>query len=149
MGRQRRGGSGKGQLRAQVLRAGTSSGFLSTTKDAGTQWGAGLKVERTGCHRTANFVGRDGHGIDAQLGDIERNMQVALDGIGVEQGAGSVCGGGKLADGLYHAGFVVGDHNAHERHVIAEQVAQRGRLDVARAAGLHQIDGKAGGAQQR
>ena len=37
VGRQRRGGSGKGQLRAQVLRAGTTSGFLSSAKDAGAQ----------------------------------------------------------------------------------------------------------------
>ena len=58
-------------------------------------------------------------------------------------------GRGKLADGLHHAGLVVGDHNAHERHVVAQQVAQRGRLNVARAAGLHQVDGKAGGTQQR
>ena len=58
-------------------------------------------------------------------------------------------GRGKLADGLHHAGLVVGDHNAHERHVVAEQVAQRGRLNVAHAAGLHQVDGKSGGTQQR
>ena len=64
-------------------------------------------------------------------------MQIALDGIGVEQGAGSVCGGGQLADGLHHAGLVVGDHNAHERHVFAQQVAQRGGLDVARTARLY------------
>lgn len=39
--------------------------------------------------------------------------------------------------------------DAHECDVAAEQVVQRGGLDVARTAGLHQIDGKAGGAQQR
>lgn len=89
MGRQGRGGSGKSQLRAQVLRAGTSSGFLSSAKDARAQRGAGLSLwrARTGCHRTANLVGGDGHSIDAQLGGIERNMQIALDGIGVEKGA--------------------------------------------------------------
>ena len=46
-------------------------------------------------------------------------MQIALDGIGVDQGAGGVCGSGKLPDGLHHAGLVVGNHNAHERHVVA------------------------------
>ena len=46
-------------------------------------------------------------------------MQIALDGIGVEQGAGGMCSSGKLADGLHHAGLVVGDHNAYERHVVA------------------------------
>lgn len=114
-----------------------------------TQWRAALKVERAGRHRAADLVGRYGHGVDAQLGDIERNMQVALDGIGVEQGAGSVSSGGQLADGLHHAGLVVGDHNAHERHVVAQQLAQRGGFNVARAARLHQVDGKTGGAQQR
>ena len=64
-------------------------------------------------------MGGDGHSIDAQLGDIEWNMQIALDGIGVEQGTGGVCGRGKLADGLHHAGLVVGNHDAHERHVVA------------------------------
>ena len=91
----------------------------------------------------------NGHGIDAQLGDIERNMQIALDGIGMEQGTRGVRSRDKLADGLHHAGLVVGDHNAHERHVVAEQLDKRGRLNVARAAGLHQVDGKAGGPQQR
>ena len=91
----------------------------------------------------------NGHGVNSQLGDIERNVQIPLDGIGVEQGAHGMRGRGKLADGLHHAGLVVGNHNAHERHVVAEQVAQRGGLNVARAAGLHQADGKAGGAQQR
>ena len=119
MGRQRRGGSGKGQLRAQVLRAGTSSGFLSSAKDARAQRGAGLNVERAGCHRTANLVGGDGHSIDAQLGGIERNMQIALDGIGVEKGAHGMRGRGKLTDGLHHASLVVGNHDAHERHVVA------------------------------
>ena len=76
-------------------------------------------------------------------------MQVALDGIGMEQGAGSMCGGGKFADRLHHTGLVIGDHNAHERDVVSEQVVQRGRLDVARTAGLNQVDGKAGGTQQR
>ena len=46
-------------------------------------------------------------------------MQVPLDGIGMKQGAVSMCGGGQLADGLHHAGLVVGDHNAHECHVVA------------------------------
>ena len=76
-------------------------------------------------------------------------MQIALDGIGVNQGAGSMCGGGQLADGLHHTGLVIGDHNAHERHVVAQQVAQRGGFDIARAAGLYQVDGKARGSQQR
>ena len=76
-------------------------------------------------------------------------MQLALDGIGMKQGAGSMRGGGQLADRLHHAGLVVGDHNAHERHIIAEQLDKRGGLNVARAAGLHQVDGKAGGTQQR
>ena len=79
----------------------------------------------------------DGHGINAQLGGIERNVQIALDGIGVEQGTHGVRSCGKLADGLYHAGLVVGGHDAHECHVVAKQVAQRGRFDVARTAGLH------------
>ena len=149
MGRQRRGGSGKGELRAQVLRAGTSSGFLSAAKDSGAQRRAVLKVERTGCHRAADLMRGNGHGIDAQLGDIERNMQIALDGIGVEQGAHGMRGGGQLADGLHHTGLVVGCHDAHECDVVAEQVIQRSGLDVARTAGLHQIDGKTGGAQQR
>ena len=65
MGCQRAGGSGKGQLCAQVLRAGATSGFLSAAKDAGTQWRAGLNVERAGGNGTANFVGCDGHGVDA------------------------------------------------------------------------------------
>ena len=65
MGRERASGSGKGQLRAQVLRAGATSGFLSAAKDAGAQRRAGLNVERAGCHRTANFVCGNGHGIDA------------------------------------------------------------------------------------
>ena len=91
----------------------------------------------------------NGHSVNSQLGDIERNMQVALDGIGMKQGAGSMCGSGKFADGLHHAGLIVGDHNAHERHVVTQQVDQRGRVNEARAAGLHQVDGKAGGAQQR
>ena len=64
-------------------------------------------------------MGCDGHGVDAQLGDIERNMQIPLDGIGVEQGANGMRGRGKLADGLHHAGLVVGNHDAHERHVVA------------------------------
>ena len=76
-------------------------------------------------------------------------MQIALDGIGVKQGTRGVRGRGKLADGLHHAGLVVGGHDAHERDVVAQQVAQRGRLDVARTAGLHQVDGKARGSQQR
>ncbi len=91
----------------------------------------------------------DGHGVDAQLGGIERNMQITLDGIGVEQGADSMCSGGQLADGLHHAGLVVGNHDAHERHVVAEQFAQRGRLNITCTAGLHQVDGKAGSTQQR
>lgn len=78
---------------------GATSGFLSAAKDAGAQWRAGLNVERAGCHRTANFVGRDGHSIDAQLGDIERNVQIALDSIGVEHCAHGMSGRGKLADG--------------------------------------------------
>ena len=64
-------------------------------------------------------MGGDGHGIDAQLGGIERNVQIALDGIGVEQSAHGMRGRGKLADRLYHAGLVVGNHDAHERHVVA------------------------------
>ncbi len=60
------------------------------------------------------------HSIDAQLGDIERNMQVPLDGIGMKQGAGSMYGRGKLADGLHHTGLVIGDHDAHERDVVAQ-----------------------------
>ena len=119
VGRQRAGGSGKSQLRAQILRTGATAGFLSTAKDARTQRRATLKEERAGCHRAADLVRGNGHSIDAQLGDIERNMQVALDGIGMKQGAGSMCGGGQLADGLHHAGLVVGDHNAHECHVVA------------------------------
>ena len=91
----------------------------------------------------------NGHSINAQLGDIERNMQVALDGIGMKQGAGSMCGRGKLADGLHHTGLIIGDHNAHERHVVVEQIDKRGRLNVARATGLYQVDGKARGSQQR
>ena len=58
-------------------------------------------------------------------------------------------GGGQLADGLHHAGLVIGGHDAHERDVIAKQVAQHGGLDVARTAGLHKIDGKAAGTKQR
>ena len=58
-------------------------------------------------------------------------------------------GGGQPADGLHHAGLVVGCHNAHERHIVAEQLDKRGRLNVARTAGLHQVDGKARGTQQR
>ena len=146
IGRQRAGGSGKGQLRAQVLRAGATSGFLSAAKDAGAQRRAVLKVERAGCHRAADLMRGNGHSIDAQLGDIERNMQVALDGIGVEQGAHGMRGGGQLADGLHHAGLVIGGHDAHERDIVSEQVTQRGRLNVARTAGLHQVDGKASGA---
>ena len=119
VGRQRAGSSGKSQLRAQILRTGATAGFLSTAKDARTQRRATLKEERAGCHRAADLVRGNGHSIDAQLGDIERNMQVALDGIGMKQGAGSMCGGGQLADGLHHAGLVVGDHNAHECHVVA------------------------------
>ena len=42
MGRQRSGGSGKSQLRAQVLRAGTTSGFLSAAKNARAQRRAAL-----------------------------------------------------------------------------------------------------------
>ena len=64
-------------------------------------------------------MGGDGHGIDAQLGGVERNVQIPLDGIGMKRGAGSMCGRGKLADRLYHAGLVVGNHDAHERHVVA------------------------------
>ena len=64
-------------------------------------------------------MGGDGHGLDAQLGGIERNVQIPLDGIGVEQGAHGMRGRGKLADGLHHAGLVVGNHDAHERHVVA------------------------------
>ena len=60
-----------------------------------------------------------GHGVNAQLVHIERDMQIALDGVSMEQGARGVRGGGKLADGLYHTGLVIGDHNAHERHVVA------------------------------
>ena len=119
MGRQRAGGSGKSQLRAQILRTGATASFLSTAKDARTQRRAALKVERAGCHGAADLVCGDGHSIDAQLGNIERNMQVALDGIGMKQGAGSMCGSGQLADWLHHASLVVGDHNAHERHVVA------------------------------
>ena len=137
MGHQRTGGSSKGQLRAQVLRTGATSGFLSAAKDTGAQRRASLNVERAGGNGTANLVGGDGHGVDTQLGGIERNMQIALDGIGVEQGACGVRSRGKLADRLHHAGLVVGDHNTHERDVVAEQVAQRGKLDVARTAGLH------------
>ena len=76
-------------------------------------------------------------------------MQITLDGIGVEQGADSMCSGGQLADGLHHAGLVVGNHDAHERHVVAEQLDKRGRLNVARAARRRQVDGKTGGTQQR
>ena len=119
MGRQRAGGSGKSQLCTQVLRARATSGFLPAAKNAGAQWRAGLNVKRAGCHRTANFMGGDGHGVDAQLGGIERNVQIPLDGIGVEQGAHGMRGRGKLADGLHHAGLVVGNHDAHERHVVA------------------------------
>ena len=119
MVRQRRSGSGKGELRAQILRTGATAGFLSTAKDARTQRRAVLKVERAGSHRAADLVRGNGHSVDAQFGDIERNMQVALDGIGMKQGAGNMCGSGQLADGLHHAGLVVGDHNAHERHVVA------------------------------
>ena len=61
--------------------------------------------------------------------------------------ARGVRGGGKFADRLHHTGLVIGDHNAHERDVVAEQINKRGRLNVARAAGLHQVDGKAGGSQ--
>ena len=119
MGRQRRGGSGKGELRAQVLRAGTTSGFLSAAKDARAQRRAVLKVERAGCHGATDLVRGNGHGVNSQLGDIERNMQIPLDCIGVEQGANGMRGRGKLADGLHHAGLVVGNHDAHERHVVA------------------------------
>ena len=149
MGRQRAGGSGKSQLRAQILRTGATAGFLSTAKDARTQRRAVLKVERAGCHRAADLMRGNGHGIDAQLGDIERNMQVALNGVAMEQGARGVRGGGQLADGLHHAGLVVGDHNAHKRHVVAEQLRERSGLNVARTAGLYQVDGKARGTQQR
>lgn len=91
----------------------------------------------------------NGHSIDAQLGDIERNMQVALDGIGVKQGAHGMRRGSQLVDGLHHAGLVVGCHDAHECDVVAKQVAQHGGLDVARTAGLNQVDGKADSTQQR
>ena len=91
----------------------------------------------------------NGHGVNAQLVYIERDMQITLDGVGMEQGARGVRGGRKLADGLHHTGLVIGNHNAHERYVIAQQVAQRGGFDVARAAGLYQVHGKARGSQQR
>ena len=119
MERQRAGGSGKGELRAQILRAGATSGFLSAAKDARAQRRAVLKVERAGCHGATDLVRSNGHGVNSQLGNIERNMQIPLDGIGVEQGAHGMRGRGKLADGLHHAGLVVGNHDAHERHVVA------------------------------
>ena len=46
-------------------------------------------------------------------------MQIPLDGIGVEQGANGMRGRGKLADGLHHAGLVVGNHDAYKCHVVA------------------------------
>ena len=113
------GGSGKSQLCTQVLRTRATSGFLSAAKNAGAQWRAALKVERAGCHGATDLVRGNGHGVNSQLGDIERNVQIPLDGIGVEQGAHGMRGRGKLADGLHHAGLVVGNHDAHERHVVA------------------------------
>ena len=101
------------------MRAGTTSGFLSAAKDARAQRRAVLKVERAGCHGATDLVRGNGHGVNSQLGDIERNMQIPLDGIGVEQSANGMRGRGKLADGLHHAGLVVGNHDAHERHVVA------------------------------
>ena len=98
---------------------------------------ATAQIEEADTLRAAQLVTARRHEIDLQFIDIERDMRVRLDGIGMEEDAlaGFRCmllkARTDLCDRLECADFVVRHHDADEQRVRTDRRHHRIRIDMA------------------
>ena len=94
-------------------------------------------IEEADALRAAELVAARRHEIDLQFIDIERDMGVRLDGIGMEEDAlaGFRCmllkARTDLCDRLEGADFIVGDHDADKQRIRTDRRHHRIRIDMA------------------
>ena len=89
------------------------------------------------------------HGVDSEGANVKRYVQIALDGVRMEERSRFVGHTCELTRRLHHAGLVVGNHDRDERDVFSHHFGQLHRLYVAGGAGANDVDSKAGCAQKR
>ena len=134
-------GGGKSSGSGNIEGARTQRALLATTVQNGDRLDVARQDESADAHRTADLVGRDSHCVDAQVGEVQRQLSESLHGVGVDghaRGLGKCCG---FLDRLDGADFVVGVHDRHEGRavaVFAQQLFQVVKTDAAVFVDIHQ-----------
>ena len=76
-------------------------------------------------------MGRNGKRIDAERGNVERNMSVRLHGIGVEQNTQLMRNCSELCNRLNGANLVIRGHNGNQDSIRANRSSQAFRAHPA------------------
>ena len=82
---------------------------------------------------------RDRQRIDTELVHIDGDMEIPLNGVGVKARSMRMRDRGEFANGLHHAGLVVGKHDRDERHVVIHHRRKCLGLHVALCAHRYRI----------
>ena len=131
--------SGKRNNGTEILRTRTLAELLASAFGRRDKRRAPFQVERSGRNRTADLVRRDRQRIDTEFVHIDGDMEISLNGIGVEASSMRMCDRTEFANGLHHAGLVVGKHDRDERHVVIHHRRKRLGLHIAPCAHRYRI----------
>ena len=104
-----------------VLGAGAAVALLAPAGHERHQPHAAADPQRADALGPAELVRRDRQQVDAERGDVDRNLAGGLHGVGVEQRAAGAGQRGQRGHRLQRADLVVGVHDRYEGRAIGQQ----------------------------
>ena len=110
----------KGHGVAHVARAAAHAALLPTANLLGHQGSSGAQVQGPARHGPRHLVRGHAGSVNAQLGDVERDVPERLDRVGMDEGAAGMSKLDNTLERLDRADLVVCRHDAHEGNVAAK-----------------------------
>ena len=94
--------------------AGSQRGLLESAVQSRRELHAVAQEEHADPQRAVELVGGGGEGVDAECGEVDRQLADDLGGVGVEEHAVAAADRRGVGDWLQDARFVAGEHDASE-----------------------------------